>query len=245
LSHEAIIKIKNLCKSYELGDDKKVDILKDVNLEIDATDFCVIVGPSGCGKSTLLHHIVGLEIPTSGSIKVRGTNITKLKTEERSIFRAQKFGMVYQTPYWAKALSVWENVALPLLIDGYKEKEAKHIALTSLREIEMDGYADKSPMVLSGGEQQRIGLARALVNNPWIIIADEPTGNLDTHSANLVIETLKNLNKKSKRTIIMVTHNLAYLPLATREVTMKDGQIVSSGDEAVKRQIQNELRGVI
>jgi ABC-type lipoprotein export system ATPase subunit len=152
--------------------------------------------------------------------------------------------MVYQLWYWVKSLTVWENVALPLLIGGEKESEAKIKAIHALDEIKMADYADKKPMQLSGGEQQRIGLARALVNNPWIIVADEPTGNLDTHASDEVIQLLQQLNVGSKRTIIMVTHNLIYLPLASKEVAMRDGKIITSSRE-VKDEIKKELRGVL
>lgn len=245
MPHQAIIKIKDLYKSYLTPTNESYDILKGINLEIDSTDFCMIIGPSGSGKSTLLNHIVGLETPTEGEIWIRGTNICALSPEDRATFRAKKFGMVYQTPYWVKSLSVWENVALPLLIDGVKEHDAKKTALNSLDEINMTQFAYKSPVVLSGGEQQRVGLARSLVNNPWILIADEPTGNLDTHSADTVMEILQSLNVHSKRTVIMVTHNLSYMKMATKEVTIKDGEIVSSGLEAVRQQIREELKGVL
>lgn len=245
MPHQAIIKIKDLYKSYKTPTNESYDVLKGINLEIDSTDFCMIIGPSGSGKSTLLNHIVGLEAPTEGEIWIRGINICALSPEDRATFRAKKFGMVYQTPYWVKSLNVWENVALPLLIDGVKDRDAKRVALDSLEEINMAQFANKSPMVLSGGEQQRVGLARSLVNNPWILIADEPTGNLDTHSADTVMEILQSLNVHSKRTVIMVTHNLSYMNMATKEVTIKDGEIVSSGIEAVRQQIREELKGVL
>ncbi len=244
MTHEAIIKISGLERKYLIGEGKEVEVLKGIDLEINSTDFCIIYGPSGSGKSTLLHHMVGLELPTKGKISIRGTDITKLDSEERAIFRSQKFGMVYQVSYWIKSLLVWENVALPLLISGEVESKAKSIALKCLEEIGMQDYAYKNPMQMSGGEQQRVGLARALVNDPWIIVADEPTGNLDTHSADQVMQIFQHMNVKRKRTIIMVTHNLSYLPMATREVAMRDGQIVA-GVSAVKQQIRQELKEVI
>ena len=244
MNHEGIIKISGLEKKYKIADDKEIEVLRGIDLEIKSTDFCIIYGPSGSGKSTLLHHMVGLELPTQGKISIRGTNITKLNSEDRAIFRSQKFGMVYQVSYWIKSLLVWENVALPLLISGERESKAKVNALKCLEEIGMQDYAYKNPMQLSGGEQQRVGLARALVNDPWIIVADEPTGNLDTHSADQVMQIFQNMNVKRKRTIIMVTHNLSYLPVATHEVAMRDGQIVA-GITAVKQQIKQELKEVL
>ena len=244
MAHEAIIKITGLEKKYQLADNQEIEILKGIDLEIQSTDFCIIYGPSGSGKSTLLNHMVGLESPTRGKISIRGTEITKLNSEDRAIFRSKKFGMIYQVSYWIKSLLVWENVALPLLSSGEKESKAKAIALKCIEEIGMQDYANKNPVQLSGGEQQRIGLARALVNDPWIIVADEPTGNLDTHSADQVMQIFQTLNVKRKRTIIMVTHNLSYLPMATREVAMRDGQIVD-GVAAVKQQIRQELKEVL
>jgi len=246
MAQDSIIKIINLEKTYKVDEKSEHTlVLSDVNLEIQAKDFVIIYGPSGSGKSTLLHHIVGLESPTKGQIIVRDVDITKMTQEERAIFRAQKFGMVYQLWYWAKSLSVWENVALPLLIVGASLSQAKRRAREVLSDIDMLAYADKKPMQLSGGEQQRIGLARALVNNPWILVADEPTGNLDTKNADDVMKILVDLNKNHGRTIIMVTHNLAYLPLATKTVAIKDGRIVSSDAAGVRSEIRKELKEIL
>lgn len=245
MEHEVIIDVRKVGKTYQTAGSGATEVLKNVNLSICSTDFAIIYGPSGSGKSTLLHHIVGLELPTEGRISIRGTDITKLNSEERAVFRAEKFGMVYQFWYWAKALNVLDNVAMPLFITGVPEAKARKKAMQALEEVQMEKYANKLPIVLSGGEQQRIALARALVNNPWIIIADEPTGNLDTHNADQVMQVLQLLNVKKKRTVIMVTHNLAYLPLATKTIAMKDGNVVSSGTQAVKEQIREELKGVL
>jgi len=244
--HEAVIKIEGLKKDYPLdGGDRKAPVLHGIDLEISATDFAIIYGPSGCGKSTLLHTMVGLETPTEGKVKIRGTDIYALKEEERSAFRAEKFGMVYQAVYWVKALTVWENVALPLLINGEKESIAKKQAMKVLEETDMAKYADKRPMQLSGGEQQRVGLARALINNPWIIVADEPTGNLDSHSSDEVMQIFQELNQKGKRTIVMVTHNLIYLPMASKKIAMRDGLVVSGDKSDFKQTLQQEFKEAI
>lgn len=151
-NHGPIIQVESLEKTfYPSGGANPIPVLHGVNLEIDSTDFCIIYGPSGCGKSTLLHHIVGLEDPTSGKVIVRGTDLTTLRSEEKAAFRAKKFGMVYQLWFWVKSLTVWENVALPLLIAGEREADAKIKALRALDEIKMADYADKKPMQLSGG----------------------------------------------------------------------------------------------
>jgi len=244
MNNEAIIKIEGLGKIYKTKSDEEVVVLRDVNTEIKSGDFCILYGPSGSGKSTLLHHILGLEVPTTGKVIVRGTNICALSPEQRAVFRAQKFGMVYQFWYWAKSLNVLENVAMPLYIDGMDESKAQNKAMDMLTEMGMQKYAKKLPNQLSGGEQQRVCIARALVNDPWILIADEPTGNLDTHNADAVISLFQELNIKKKRTIIMVTHNMSYLPLASKTIAMKDGQ-VTGGESEVKEQIRHELKGVI
>ncbi|MFA5926997.1 MAG: ABC transporter ATP-binding protein [Patescibacteria group bacterium] len=244
-SHDTIIKISGLKKDYILDGGRKAPVLLGLDLEIRATDFAIIYGPSGCGKSTLLHTIVGLEKPTDGSVKIRGTDIYKLKEEERAAFRAEKFGMVYQSPFWIKALTVWENVAMPLLIAGEKTSAAKNRAIKSLEEVGMAKYWSKRPMQLSGGEQQRVGLARALVNNPWIIVADEPTGNLDSHSSDEIMNLFQSLQVKSKRTVIMVSHNLIYLPMATKKIAMRDGVIAAGGESEIKKAIKEELKGVL
>ena len=245
MAHDSIIKIENVEKTYEVPGGAGIKILDGVNLTIDSTDFAIIYGASGSGKSTLLHHIAGLELPTNGKIVVRDTDITKLNAEERAVFRGGKLGMVYQFWYWAKALTVLENVAMPLFITGVDESIALKKAMNVLEEVGVAQFAHKNPLQLSGGEQQRVCIARALVNNPWIIIADEPTGNLDTHNSDQIIALFQDLNKNKKRTIIMVTHNLAYLPLASKTIAMKDGKVESSSEEAVKEQIRNELKGVV
>lgn len=245
MASEVIIKVQNLKKSYQLEDtDREISILHGVDLEIKKNDFAIIYGPSGSGKSTLLHHIIGLEIPTQGDVWIRGTNITKLNPEKRAMFRAKNFGMVYQLWYWIKSLCVWENVAIPLLLGGQTIQQAKKPALEALVNIDMQKYAYKKPTQLSGGEQQRVGLARALINDPEIIIADEPTGNLDTHTADEVMQIFQELNVKHRRTIIMVTHNLAYLPMANKTIAMEDGAVVSTEVAGVKAQIKKELKGV-
>ncbi|MCX6810290.1 MAG: ABC transporter ATP-binding protein [Candidatus Berkelbacteria bacterium] len=240
-----IIKIDGLFKEF-ISQDKstKTEVLKGINVSINEGDFVVIYGPSGCGKSTLLNHIVGLETPTKGNVYLYEKNMNTLNAAQRAKVRSSKFGIVYQQSYWAKALNVVENVAVPLMIVGSGYKDSLFKAQAILGEVEMGQYAEKWPLQLSGGEQQRIGLARALVNNPSIIVADEPTGNLDTHSADYVMDLLQKLNKIYKRTVIMVTHNLAYLPLATKTIAMLDGRIVSEKKGELRAQLEGELKNL-
>ncbi len=240
--NKPIIEICDVHKYFDLEGDRKAHILKGVSTDINAADFVIIYGPSGSGKSTLLHHIVGLETPSSGHINLLDQQISSMKKEDRGILRSTKIGMVYQIWYWVKSLDVIDNVAVPLLLQGSSFSEAREKAHEMLTMVKMEKFANKSPLRLSGGEQQRICLSRALVNNPWIIVADEPTGNLDTHNSDEIMRVFQDLNKKQKRTVILVTHNLTYLPIANKTIAIRDGEIVTSDEEAVKDKIKQEAK---
>jgi putative ABC transport system ATP-binding protein len=222
-----IIKISKLFKSFNVGKGK-VDVLKDINLEIFAGEFVVIFGPSGCGKSTLLNTLVGLETPTEGTVMVRGKNFYDMKQNDRTIFRRKKFGIVYQSSNWIRSLNVIENVAFPLCLAGANERKAKERAKNLLTLFRLEEFENNVATELSGGQQQRVSVARSLITNPWIIIADEPTGNLDTTSAADLMYAFQFLNSENKRTIIMVTHNPDYEKYATRIIKMADGKILST-----------------
>jgi putative ABC transport system ATP-binding protein len=225
--HQTVIKVENMSKVFDLGK-RKVQALSNINFEIKSGDFLIIYGPSGCGKSTLLNIIAGADTPTSGEVTVRDRNIFKLTEDERGIFRSRKMGIIYQMSYWIKSLNVIENVAMPLIILGVKEKKAVEKAMELLTELKIEKLATQIPTQLSGGEQQKIGLARALVSNPHIIIADEPTGNLDSTSSDEVMALFQVLNIVKKKTIIWVTHNQSYWTLKrTRRMEMKDGTITN------------------
>ncbi len=245
--HEAIIKIENVSKQFKIGTKTEeivlANALEDINVEIKSTDFAIIYGPSGCGKSTLLNTIIGLEPPDKGKVRVRDKDIYKLNEDERANFRNTKFGIIYQQPIWIKSLSLLKNVALPLLIQGEHESVAKKKARSLLTDFGLEKRLNNKPTEISGGQQQKASAARALIHNPWILIADEPTGNLDTHSSDEMMNFFQKLNKESKRTIIMVTHNLIYLPMATKKIAMIDGK-VSSEDIKVKKQIETELKKI-
>lgn len=229
----SIIEITNLAKLFQVGR-FEVKALGPIDLKLYSTDFTIIFGPSGCGKSTLLNTICGLEPPSTGKVIVRDTDVYAMNENERADFRARKFGIVYQMPYWVKSLSVLDNVAIPLFLQKAPANYAYARAKESLAKVGLTEFEKHLPTELSGGQQQKVSLARALVTNPWIIVADEPTGNLDSKSASEVIQLFMDLNTKSKRTVIMVTHNLEYLPYATRTVSMIDGQIAES--KHIKRQ---------
>jgi len=227
---DIIIKIHDLSKSFLVGN-QKVPVLKGINFEIKADDFLIIFGPSGCGKSTLLHTILGLEDPSSGYISYMGKDIYEKAMErptsedERSDFRKENIGMVYQQANWIKSLNVLENVAFPLMLIGIKKEEREKKAREILTDVGMINWANYLPMQLSSGQQQKVSLGRALISNPRIIIADEPTGNLDFDSGQELMKLLTKLNKEMKKTIVMVTHDLEYLKFAKTTVKMFDGKI--------------------
>lgn len=231
-----IIQVKNLHKSFKVGKNN-IEILKDINLDIFEGEFVIILGPSGCGKSTLLNTLIGLEVPTSGQVKVRHQNLFDYRTEDqRSIFRRNNIGMVFQQSNWIKSLNVLENVEFPLRMSKFHRRQIKKRAANILDLLGMAEYAKYNPNELSGGQQQKVGMARALVSNPRIIVADEPTGNLDTITAADVMSVFKYINDESHRTIIMVTHNLDYEKYASKVVYMRDGKIEKINDKCKEDQ---------
>lgn len=229
-SNKNIIKINDLSKSFLVGN-QQVKVLKNVTFEVKNNDFLIIFGPSGCGKSTLLHTILGLEEPTGGSVSfldqdVYEPSLGAFTTEDqRSEFRKLNIGMVYQQANWVRSLKVWENVAFPLTLCGVSLDSRHSQAMSVLSEVGMNDWADYIPTQLSSGQQQKVALARAIISNPRLIIADEPTGNLDFESGKELMSILSSLNRDQSKTIIMVTHDLEYLKYAKTVVKMFDGQI--------------------
>lgn len=218
-----IIECENVKRSFVVGE-SNTPALQGINLKIYPKEYLVIFGPSGCGKTTLLNIILGIDIPTAGKVFVRGQEIFKMDEDKRADFRAHHFGMVHQMSYWVRSLNVAENVALPLLIKN-EEEDSMGRAGKVLGELGIGDLVDKLPYQLSSGEQQKIGVARALVTNPLIIMADEPTGNLDSESAQSLMDLFKKLNQEHDRTIILVTHNEEYWDCGTRRIEMRDGMI--------------------
>lgn len=220
-----IIQAANLTKNFEVtGQD--VTVLKNVSFEIMRNEFVVIYGPSGCGKSTLLHTVLGLEKPTSGTVKVLGVDVYQDLTQDQlADFRKEHVGMVYQQPNWVKAVNVFENVALPLTLLGREKDERIEKAHQLLASIKMEDWGLYHPAELSSGQQQKVALARALIAKPEIIIADEPTGNLDFESGRELMQLLRQLTEKSDKTVLMVTHDLEYLKYADRAIHLFDGQV--------------------
>lgn len=219
-----ILQAKNLLKIYGDGE-SSVHALNHVNLSIEQGEFVSIVGTSGSGKSTLLHMLGGLDRPTSGEIIVDGTQIGNLKEEELTIFRRRKIGFVFQNYNLIPTMNVYDNIVLPIGLDG-QIPDKRYIEEIIL----MLNLADKLtslPNNLSGGQQQRVAIARALASKPAIILADEPTGNLDSKTSQDVLSLLKITSNKFKQTIVMITHNEEIAQLADRIIRIEDGKIIS------------------
>jgi len=221
---DIILEVNNLHKSFTIGDGQ-VEVLKGINVKIKQAEFVIIFGPSGCGKSTLLHCLLGLEEPTTGKILMDGKDYYSMTEDERALYRRHKVGMIYQQPLWVGALSVIENVCFPLHLLNIPDDEMLKTAENCLNTVGMIKWANYKPTELSSGQQQKISLARSLTTDPILIVADEPTGNLDTVSGRELLDTFMKLVEKGK-TIIMVTHDLEYLRYATNIFHMVDGAVV-------------------
>jgi putative ABC transport system ATP-binding protein len=219
-----IVEVQNLTKIYGSGD-TAVTALDHVSFEVDAGEFVAIMGPSGCGKSTLLHLLAGLDRPSAGQVLIAGQNLSELNDKQATRLRRQKIGLVFQFFNLIPVLSAVENVALPITLDGIKQSEARARATSWLGKIGMNERLSHRPDQLSGGQQQRVAVARALVSEPQIILADEPTGNLDTHTGEEVAMLLQQASKVWGRSIIMVTHDPRIAAYAERIIFLKDGQI--------------------
>ena len=223
-----ILRVENLNKSYGKGE-AKVEALKNVNLSINKGEFVVIVGPSGSGKSTLLHLIGGVDKPTSGKVFINDVDIYNLKEKDLSIFRRRNVGLIYQFYNLIPVLTVKENILLPAELDNRKiDKEYLEDLLKTLDLKERENHL---PSELSGGQQQRTSIGRALINRPSIVLADEPTGNLDSKNSKEIVELLKVSVKKYNQTLIMITHDTNIALQADRVITIEDGIIKS--DEVI------------
>lgn len=221
-----VVKATNLTKEFHLG---AVDVtaLDGVNLEIYSGEFVVFYGPSGCGKSTLMSMVAGLQPPSKGKVLIRGEDLSKMDSDQLAKHRRTKIGMVFQSFNLIGSMNIVENIALPLSFDRIPRKRRMARAINLLETVGMAEYKHHTPGELSGGQQQRIALARSLVSNPWIILADEPTGNLDSKSSDDVMRLLIKLNRKSKRTVILISHNPDYLVYADRIFHLKDGKVIN------------------
>lgn len=226
------ISVNQLYKDFQVGP-QTINVLKGLDLQINLGEFVIIFGPSGCGKSTLLHIMLGLEPPTSGDVDFLGYKLSNSGEADTNItFRKLNTGTVYQQSIWIKSLSVRENVALPLMLQGENKNSAINKSMQLLRKVEMLDWADYLPTELSSGQQQRVALARALINEPHVLFADEPTGNLDFETGQSIMKLLYALNKESKKTVILVTHDLEYLSYADIGYEMFDGKIINKYDRS-------------
>ena len=219
-----LIKINDLVKNYYIG---KIEIpaLKGINLQVEEGEFVSVMGPSGSGKSTLMHLIGCLDTPTSGEIYIEGEKVSLMSKDKLADLRNKKIGFVFQTFNLLSHANAIFNVMLPLVYSGVSYKERYKLAKTALDRVGLSDRIDHKPTELSGGQQQRVAIARALVNNPSIILADEPTGNLDSRTGFEIISLIQNLNKEG-RTVIMVTHNTNIANFSERIVFTLDGKIV-------------------
>lgn len=229
---EPIIKLENVVKTYNLGA-VKLEILKGISLEINPGSFVSIMGPSGSGKSTLMYLLGCLDTPTSGKIFLDGKDVSNFSENELARIRGKKIGFIFQQFNLLTNLSAIENVMLPMVFQGLSEKDRIERAKSMLSSLHMAERMNHRPGELSGGEQQRIAIARAFANNPEIIIADEPTGNLDSKNGKMIMDTLVDFHRRENKTIVIVTHDPSVAAYSQELIKIKDGQI-----EAIEKQAQ-------
>ncbi len=225
-----ILRVENLTKTYGKGD-TMVKALDNVSFKVEKGEFVAIVGPSGSGKSTLLHLLGGVDRPDSGKVFIDGTDIYDLNETNLAIFRRRQVGLIYQFYNLIPVLNVEENITLPMLLDGQKPDSDRLDKVLSI--LQLSDRKKHLPNQLSGGQQQRVSIGRAIINNPSIVLADEPTGNLDSKNSEDIIELLKDSNKRYNQTLIVITHDENIALQADRVIAIEDGKIVR--DEVIKR----------
>ena len=229
------IQIENLFKSYSQNTFSEVEVIKGLNLEINSGDFLSLMGPSGSGKSTLLNLIGLLDQPNKGEIFFDGMNLTNLEHNDKARLRNNEFGFVFQGFNLLKRISILDNVALPLIYQGVERFAARERAQVLIKSTGLAGLESRLPNQISGGQQQRVAIARALIAKPKLILADEPTGNLDSKTAGEIMSMFRDLNAKSGITIILVTHEADIAEFGSRIIKMKDGRILT--DENIMKTI--------
>lgn len=236
-----MIKVRNLKKEFIQGQEK-TQVLKGVDLNIEEGEFVAIMGPSGSGKSTLLQLLGGLDVPTNGDIQINDKFINKMKEKERTIFRRKKLGFVFQNYQLLPTLTVEENIAFPLHADGKLTNEKSKMIHELIHSVGLKGLNRKRANLLSGGQQQRVAIARALVNNPTVLLADEPTGNLDRAKAEEILGLFSKFHRENKQTIVMVTHDIFAAGFADRIILFRDGvvdQVISRKDSDYAKYLAN------
>ena len=228
LHHEnrEMYKVEALTKSYGEGSAYN-EVIKDVNFTINSGEYFLIIGPSGSGKSTLLYLLAGLETPSRGSVHVRGQDIKFFDQNTMATFHRINIGIVYQSFHLLPSFTILENVAFPLVLQGLRTKKREERAMEVLQRFGIDALADHLPSQVSGGQQQKAAIARALINMPPILLIDEPTGNLDSSNGHQILKILKDLHHQHNATLVIVTHDESIANTANRIVTLKDGQILS------------------
>lgn len=219
------IELKDVYKSYETGP-QKVEVLRGINLSIAQSEVVIIIGPSGVGKSTLLHIIGALDLPTSGEVRIAGQNVNALTNDKLAHFRNQSIGFIFQFHHLLPEFSALENVLIPAMMHQRLSSETEEYARFLLNEVGLDHRMEHRPNELSGGEQQRVAVARALVNKPKVLLADEPTGNLDKRNSEVLFDMLLDLNKKLNQTLVLVTHEENMSQSARRVIELDDGHVV-------------------
>ncbi|HTL56615.1 MAG TPA: ABC transporter ATP-binding protein [Candidatus Limnocylindrales bacterium] len=224
----ALVELRNVSKIYRLGEEE-IRALDDVTLDIDEGEFISIIGPSGSGKSTLMHILGCLDSPSKGTIQLDGTMIHNASPRELAGIRNRKIGFVFQFFNLLPKLNVMQNVELPMIYSGISSRERRDRAMGSLEAVGMANRAKHRPSQLSGGQQQRAAIARALVNNPRIVFADEPTGNLDSHTGEAILQLFRNLSQQG-RTIVLVTHDPEIAAVTPRRIEIRDGKIAVKVD---------------
>jgi putative ABC transport system ATP-binding protein len=224
----ALVELRNVSKIYRLGDEE-IRALDDVTLDIEAGEFISIIGPSGSGKSTLMHILGCLDSPSRGTIRLDGTMIQDASPRELASMRNRKIGFVFQFFNLLPKLNVLQNVELPMIYSGISGKDRRDRSLNALEQVGLANRAKHRPSQLSGGQQQRAAIARALVNNPRIIFADEPTGNLDSHTGEAILQLFRKLSQEG-RTIVLVTHDPEIAAVTPRRIEIRDGKIASKLD---------------
>ena len=222
---EIVISTSNLHKTY-VSKDIKVHALKGLNISINEGEIVGVMGPSGCGKTTLLNCLSGLDTIDDGNILIQGKSLNQLNDDQLSEFRAKRMGFVFQTYNLLPVLTAVENVELPLLVSGNSSKDARSKAIEKLKEVDLENQLHQLPGELSGGQRQRVTIARALVNDPAIVWADEPTGNLDSENEEQLMDLLIKMNKENNQTFVIVTHSDYVGGRANRIISMKDGEVV-------------------
>jgi putative ABC transport system ATP-binding protein len=227
----SLVELRNVSKIYRVGDEE-IRALDDVSLDIESGEFISIIGPSGSGKSTLMHILGCLDSPTSGTIQLDGVMIQNASSRQLAHFRNRKIGFVFQFFNLLPKLNVMQNVELPMIYSGVSGRERRRRALAALEAVELSNRAKHRPSQLSGGQQQRVAIARALVNNPRIVFADEPTGNLDSHTGDAILHLFRKLSQEG-RTIVLVTHDPEIAAVTPRRIEIRDGKIAAKVDLAL------------